>query len=205
METTATHLGVALKNLAPIKRGLKHGLGERERTVLLMLDETIISGTPPLYSCYGRIGQQISIPITGNHARRVVHGVINVGTGDMALLITKVWDQDTHQGFLQMIRSHWRGWQIVLFEDRGSPHTARASRAYAAALNIQLRFLPRATPELNAVDQLWRQTKRPSLADYSTSSIDDSAMALCQYIIDLSPHDRLRKAGVLSGNFWLTE
>jgi len=26
-----------------------------------------------------------------------------------------------------MIRSHWRGWNIVLFEDRGSPHRAEAS------------------------------------------------------------------------------
>ena len=25
-----------------------------------------------------------------------------------------------------------------------------------------------------------------------------------QYLIDLSPHDRLQKAGVLSGHFWLT-
>ena len=25
-----------------------------------------------------------------------------------------------------------------------------------------------------------------------------------QYLIDLSPRERLRKAGVLSGNFWLT-
>jgi transposase len=177
----------------------------RERTVLLMLDETIITETPPLYSCYARIGEQKCIPISGGHARRVIHGAINIGTGDMTLLITKVWDQNTHQGFLQMIRSHWRGWQIILFEDRGSPHTAQASRVLAAVLNVQLRFLPRATPELNAMDQLWRQTKRQSLADTPTSSIDESAMTLCQYIIDLSPQERLRKAGVLSGNFWLTQ
>ncbi len=170
-----------------------------------MLDETIITETPPLYSCYGHVGEQTCIPVTGNHARRIVHGALNIRTGAMALLITHIWNQDTHQGFLQMIRSQWRGWQIVLFEDRGSPHTAEASRDYAAALNIQLRFLPRATSELNAMDQLWRQTKRPSLADRPTSSIDESAMALCQYIIDLSPRERLRKAGVLSGNFWLAE
>jgi transposase len=173
--------------------------------VVLMLDETIITETPPLYSCYARIGEQKCIPISGSHARRVIHGAINIRTGEMTLLITKVWDQNTHQGFLQMIRSHWRGWQIILFEDRGSPHTAQASRALAAALNVQLRFLPRATPELNAMDQLWRQTKWQSLADTPTSSVDESAMTLCQHIIDLSPQERLRKAGVLSGNFWLTQ
>lgn len=170
-----------------------------------MLDETIITETPPLYSCYGYIGQQTCIPISGNHARRIIHGVLNIRTGAMALLITKTWNQTTHQGFLEMIRSQWRGWHIVLFEDRGTPHTAGASQDYAAALNIQLRFLPPASPELNAMDQLWRQTKRQSLADCPTGSIDESAMALCQYIIDLSPQERLRKAGVFSGHFWLAK
>ena len=41
------------------KRGLKRGLKDRSRTVLLMLDETIVTETPPLYSCYGPIGEQI--------------------------------------------------------------------------------------------------------------------------------------------------
>jgi len=36
------------------KGGLKRGLATRSRIVLLMLDETIITETPPLYSCYGR-------------------------------------------------------------------------------------------------------------------------------------------------------
>jgi transposase len=102
-----------------------------------------------------------------------------------------------------MIRSHWRGWHLVLFEDRGSPHTAYASRELAADLGIQLRFLPRATPELNAMDCLWRHAKGEGLADRATRSIDQSADAVCQRILDLTPRERLRKAGVLSGNFWL--
>ena len=83
-----------------------------------MLDETIITETPPLYSCYGHIGQQVRVPITGNRAKRILHGAINVGTGDVAGMITKAWTQEEHQDFLSVIRSHWRGWNIVLFEDR---------------------------------------------------------------------------------------
>jgi transposase len=191
--------------VASSKRGLKHGLFDKERTVILMLDEIIVLETPPLYSCYGRCGEQKGIPITGSHARRIVHGAINIETGDIELLITKTWTHITHQDFLQVIRRHWRGWQIVLFEDQGTPHTAEDSREYAASLGIQVRFLPRATPELNAMDHLWRHSKAPALANRPTLSIDASALALCHYIIDLSPAERLRKAGVLSGNFWLTD
>jgi transposase len=169
-----------------------------------MLDETIITETPPLYNCYGRRGEQVSIPVSGNHARRVLHGVINVRSGDVLLLITDVWDQDTHQAFLTMIRAHWRGWHVVLFEDFGSPHTAGSSRQHAKALGLELRFLPRATPELNAMDHLWRHVKGRTLANRTTQTIDTSADMACRDILEMSRTERLRKAGVLSGRFWLT-
>lgn len=169
-----------------------------------MLDETIITETPPLYSCYGRIGEQVRVPITGSRARRVLHGVMNIHTGEVLLLITEVWDEVTHQYFLEMIRSHWRGWHMVLFEDRGSPHTAEDSVELAKELKMEIRFLPTATPKLNAMDHLWRQVKGRALADRATESIDRSADQACQYILQMSPRQRLQKAGVLSGNFWLT-
>ena len=191
--------------MAAIKRGLKRGLESRVRTVVLMLDETIITETPPLYSCYGHIGEQVRVPITGNRSKRILHGAINVKTGDVSLLITKEWTQETHQGFLSVIRAHWRGWRIVLFEDRAGQHKSPDSLEWAEELGIEVRLLPRATPELNAMDHLWRHTKRETVGSRSTQTVDQSALDACQCIIDLCPLDRLRKAGVLSGNFWLTK
>jgi hypothetical protein len=74
-----------------------------------MLDETIMTETPPLARCYGPKGQQVRVPITGNRAKRVVHGALNMHTGALLLFITDIWDQTTHQYFLTMIRSYWRG------------------------------------------------------------------------------------------------
>jgi hypothetical protein len=102
-----------------------------------MLDETIVCETPPLYSCYGRLGEQVRVPITGNRRKRILHGVLNIGTGEVLLLITDEWVQETHQYFLSMIRAHWRGWQIVVFADRGSPHTAEDSLELAQTLGEQ--------------------------------------------------------------------
>ena len=169
-----------------------------------MLDETIITETPPLYCCYGHIGEQVCVPITGNRAKRVVHGALNIQTGDTLLLITEVWDALTHQYFLEMIRAHWRGWHIILFEDRGTPHTAEDSLEFAQYLKIQVRLLPIACPKLNAMDHLFRFVKGYGLANQPTITIDSSAQAACDYIYALSRHERLVKAGVLSGNFWLT-
>jgi transposase len=172
--------------------------------VILMLDETIIREVPPLTGCYGHRGQQVQVPISGHHARRVLHGVLNIHSGTLLLLSTSTGDQVTHQAFLHRIRSCWRGWPIVLFEDRGSPHTANESLTLAAHLGSEVRFLPVATPELNAMDHLWRHMKRDALANRAIQSIDAAADAACQYLLQLSPRERLRKAGVLSGHFWLT-
>jgi transposase len=191
--------------LAASKRGLKHGLFQRQRIVLLMLDETIVTETPPLYACYGRIGQQVRVPITGRHARRILHGAINVWSGDALLLVTEEWTQEEHQCFLGMIRSHWRGWQIVLFEDRASQHTAPRSLRVAHYSNIEIRLLPKATPELNAMDHLWKHAKQEALGDRATETIDQSAQQVCDHILQMSPQQRLRQAGVLSGRFWLAK
>lgn len=169
-----------------------------------MLDEVIVTETPPLNGCYGRRGQQVCILITGNRAKRFMHGAINVITGSLVLLITDVWDAVTHQYFLQMIRAYWRGWHIILFEDRGTPHTAADSLELATGLGMQIRLLPRATPELNAMDHLFRFVKGRGLANRPTLSIEKSAEAACRYLLDMPSQERLRKAGILSGDFWLT-
>jgi hypothetical protein len=49
------------------------------------------------------------------------------------------------------------------------------------------------------------RVKGRALADRPTRSIDESADAACRYILEMTPQERLRKAGVLSGNCWLTK
>src|SRR5215813_15535972 len=92
--------------------------------------------------------------------------------------------------YTTLFRSHWRGWNIVLFEDRAGQHTAEDSLDWAARLNMEVRLLPRATPELNAMDHLWRHVKRDALSDQPTLTIDNSADLACKYIYNLNPIDR---------------
>ncbi len=168
-----------------------------------MLDETIITETPPLYNAYGRIGSQIEVPISGNREKRILHGAINIHSGAIALFISEYFNQEAHRVFLKIIRNTWRGWNIVIFEDRATPHKALESQRYVVELGIKIRFLPQATPELNAMDQLWKHVKRDILSNRRTLDIDSSANIASSYILNLSPKNRLKKAGVYSGNFWL--
>jgi hypothetical protein len=170
-----------------------------------MLDETIVTETPPRSARYGPVGRQVEVPMTGHRAKRLLHGAINIATGDVVLALTPEWDADSHQAVLRLLRAHWRGWHLVWFQDRGPAHTADESQARAREVEIEVRWLPRATPEWNAMDQLGKYVKANAPANQPTRSIDTSADAACRYVLPLPRRDRLRQAGVLSGRFWLAK
>ncbi len=56
VETPTVRFGAPCLHLAAGTRGLNNGLAGRTRTVILRLDETIITETPPVSSCEGRRG-----------------------------------------------------------------------------------------------------------------------------------------------------
>lgn len=170
---------------------------------MLFSDATIVTETPPLRACWAPVGEQAVVPITGNRSKRVLYGALGVRTGTACLDVAARWNQHSFQGHLRHVRSVWRGWHIVLFVDRGSPHTAKRSRALAKELGIELRWLPTACPELNPVEGLWRYVKGQILANEPTPDLDAALSRACDEIFDMGPTERLQVAGVMSGNFWL--
>lgn len=152
------------------------------------------------------IGQQAQVPILGQHRdKRILTGVLNIQTGSYFQYSSEAYNQDTFQLILQLIRRRWCGWHIVLFLDKISAQRADRSRRLANDLGIQLRWLPTACPELNPVDHLWRHLKKDILANEPLPDLKTTLKHACAYLDNLSPHERLRKAGILSGHFWLQD
>lgn len=60
---------------------------------------------------------------------------------------------------------------IWLLLDRASAHTDHKTQALAGALDIELLWLPKQAPELNAMDQLRRELKRLIAANRQAESI----------------------------------
>jgi hypothetical protein len=170
---------------------------------VLFSDATIVTETPPLRACWSPAGRQAAVPITGNRAKRVRYGALSARTGAACLDEADRWNQQTFQEHLRHVRSTWRGWHVVLFVDRDSPHTAKGSRELAEALGIELRFLPTACPELNPLEGLWRYIKGEILANEPTPDLETALDRALDEILDMDPTERLYVAGVLSGNFWL--
>lgn len=130
---------------------------------------------------------------------------MNIRTGDYLDFASAEFKQKHFQKILRAIRRHWRGWRIVLFLDRHTPHQAIASRRLARELNIQLRWLPKACPELNVMDHLWRHVKDLLAANEPTPNVFATVERVRRTIRKMTPQERLRKAGVLAKDFWLAD
>ena len=167
------------------------------------MDETILTERPPLRKTWARSGEQALVPITGNRDKRIMYGALNIKTGSMLLCDTPTCNQDDFQVFLFMIDEMWKSWHIVLFLDQSSAHTADLSIDLADELHIELRWLPKACPQLNPMDHLWRHLKNEVLPNESIS-VDEMVAKSYEYFSHLRPKEILRKASVLSPSFWLS-
>ncbi len=189
--------------MATVKGGLQRGLKDRLRTVVLFSDATILTETPPLRASWSLVGDPAQVPVSGDRRKRALFGTINIGTGYCCVEAVTRWNGLLWRDHLRCIRRCWRGWNMVLFLDRGSPHTAQASRQLAASLGIELRWLPTACPELNPVEGIWRWLKGTILCNFQPKNFSDTIETAVDAVTELTPRQLLTKAGVLSQNFWL--
>jgi transposase len=175
------------------------------RAALLFEDETDLLLFPPLRACWAKRGRSAEVPLSGRNARRVVFGAIHVGTGHRLLLPRRRQRGEDFRAFLEVLRGHYRGWQVWLLLDEDPSHTAKASVGLAREYEIGLLWLPKRCPELNGMDHLWGDAKDEICANHQESSIDHLVDRFIQYIQGLSAEEALRKAGILSDDFWLKD
>ncbi len=128
---------------------------------------------------------------------------MNFRTGNRLL-----WGLQRHravdfQEFLEVVRWRYRGRHLALVLDEESSHTAGTSQRLAPELDMEFLWLPKRSPHLNPMDHLWRHGKEIICANRQYQTIDDQMEAFFLYLYELTPREALRKAGVLSADFWL--
>ena len=169
----------------------------------LFEDEVILRLFPVLRRAWALCGEQSQVAITGRNAKRVLFGVLNPRTGHRIVMRAPNMRQAPFQAFLHLLRRAYPGRQLWLLLDEAPCHIAPRSQALAAQLDIKLCWLPKQCSELNAMDQLWRGLRANISANYQYADIDEHADFAEQWIMSLTHTEALRKASVLSKNFWL--
>jgi transposase len=178
--------------------------GFRRGDVVLFADWTLLRLFPPLRAAWAPAGAQATVPITGRNAKRVLFGAINLATARRAVLIRGAAGQADAQAFLRDLRRRYRrAGTLWLLLDQAGAHTAPATQRLAAALRIAPLWLPKQCPELNPMDQLWRELKRLVAANRQADSIDALATDAAAWVLGLTPTQARRKSGMASERFWL--
>lgn len=171
--------------------------------MLLAEDETDLLLFPPLRGTWSQRGKPAPVLLSGQNAKRVVFGAMNLATGHRLFEVRLRQYAEDFQAFLHSIRGHYRGWHVTLLLDGDSSHTAQASQNLADRVGIRLLWLPVRAPELNPMDTLWGQAKDIVSANKQYASIDEQVDLFISYLYGLSNMDTLRTSGVLSKRFWL--
>jgi transposase len=169
----------------------------------LFEDETDLLLFPPLRAGWFLRGKPAEVPISGENAKRTVFGTIDVETGDRIFAARDGACAIDFQAILRLIRQRYGDKQVALLMDGASRHSAYESEELAADLEIELIYLPPRAININPMDRLWKWGKDKVCANKQYLSIDYQADRFIEYLLGLSPQEALRKAGILSGRFWL--
>jgi transposase len=170
---------------------------------VLATDETILRLFPPLRAAWAKQGQQAEVTISGLNAKRVLFGAINIFSGHRIVLVKTKSSIDNFIELLELLRRRYRSGRIYLLLDRASWHQHPRVKQSAALLDIELLWLPRQSPKLNPMDQLWRELKQKIAANRQYDDIDQLAAFAVTWLLALTRRSALRKAAMTSRSFWL--
>ena len=168
-------------------------------------DETTVREFPPLRAAWGRRGQQQIVVISGRNSRRVVHGALNVATGDLVTLVRERSRQDDCVAFLEALGQVRPTVPKLLVWDNAPPHHPKRVLEAAKDAQIQLAFLPFRSPELMPCEDLWRLAKAVVAANRAYAAVQAQAERFVGWLTALTPLDRLLKTGLCGAKFqWLS-
>jgi transposase len=167
-------------------------------------DETALREFPPLRAAWAKRGEQATVVISGRNSRRVLHGFVNVQSGEVVSVVrerSRGADSEVALAALGAVRP---GVPKLVIWDNAPPHHTRPVREAAAAAGIELGWLPFRSPELNPCEDLWRHLKATVAANRAYPSVDDLAARAIAWLADQSGAAVRRLTGLQASKFnWL--
>lgn len=136
-------------------------------------DETTLREFPPLRCAWARRGQQQVVLISGRNGRRVLHGALNVQTGELVRVVRERSRTDDCQAFIQTLGQLRPETPKLFIWDNAPPHHPKRVQEAAVAARIEVAWLPFRSPELNPCEDLWRVLKAVIAANQAYASLEE--------------------------------
>jgi len=133
--------------------------------------------------CWCFPGLRPNVPCHHIREYRYAYGAVEPLTGESFFLVMPYCNTDCMSLFLQELSEEYPNDLIILVCDRATWHRANA---LGVPVNIHLIFLPPATPEMNPIEQIWKEIRKRGFRNEIFSSLDAVVDRLCDTIVSLS-------------------
>lgn len=133
--------------------------------------------------CWCRKGHRPSVPCHHIREYRHVYGAVEPMSGESFFLIMPLCNTNCMNLFLAELSKSYPNDTLLLVCDGAAWHKAKA---LVVPDNIRLIFLPPATPEMNPIEQIWKEIRKRGFRNEIFASLNKVVDRLCSTIRSLS-------------------
>ena len=161
----------------------------KTKTVRLMFeDEAGFGRINKPKRCWCPKGQRPSVPCHHIREYRYAFGAVEPLSGESFFLTMPNCDTECTNIFLEKLSEQYPDDIILLVCDGAAWHKSKALRCPE---NIQLLSIPPYTPEMNPIEQIWKQIRSMGFRNEVFNSLDDVMNRLCETICMVT-NDRIK-------------
>jgi len=136
--------------------------------------------------CWCFPGLRPNVPCHHIREYRYTYGAVEPMTGDSLFLVLPYCNTDCMNIFLQQLSEAYPDDKIIFVCDRASWHRAKGLKIPS---NIRLVFLPPATPEMNPIEQIWKEIRKRGFRNEIFKTLNNVVDRLCDTISSISCSD----------------
>ena len=133
--------------------------------------------------CWCEKGIRPVVPCHHIREYRYAYGAVEPLTGDSFFLVLPYCNTDCTNVFLRELSKQYKNDMILLCCDRAAWHK---SHTLSVPENIVLFFIPPYTPEMNPIEQIWKEIRKRGFKNEIFSSLSKVIDRLCDTICSLS-------------------
>jgi len=171
-----------------------------KETTVLFADETELKRRttrcpPPLRRMWQPVGKQRAVWVPDSNDDFALYGALDIGSGHTVTRAFEKERSDYTIQFLKLLQTQTTG-KVLLIWDRATWHTSGQVESFLEELGrFETHLLPPRSPEVNPVEDLWRELKKQVAACLERSL--GTLVASCRRYFDrLSPEQALATAGL---------
>lgn len=178
-----------------VRRKLLKAQAEAGDIVLLFGDESEALTHPYLAHAWAKKGADLRIPAPGQAAKVALLGVLDWARRDLLVHTSRTKRSTDFIALLDRLDQLYgpkpgaeRTRPVVLVLDNGPIHTSKVTQAALATREhwLTVEWLPKYAPELNDIEEVWRDLKRHHLAHQTFQNADHLDRAIHHAVLSLN-------------------